>query len=223
MNIYVYWNTNDNDCKKIFHFMSPDDKYSIKRKLEENNNLLINRVWQPFDNTTEILHNIEEHDLVIFLTHATEDQILKYRNSLERDIKEYVLIDKENANILNNKIVLAFCCLSAKDLGEFCVTPEIGCRAFVGFNKEIVYDNGRAARSRHIIYKSYKIAFMKSLEYAMKTGCTIEEYRIKLMQYMRKEAANAIFQAEDHTLNNMYIGTIQGLVSLGDTTQKLFN
>ena len=223
MNIYVYWNTNDNDCKKIFHFMSPHDKYSIKRKLEENNNLLINRVWQPFDNTTEILHNIQENDLVIFLTHGTEDQILKYRNSPERDIKEYVLIDKENANILNNKIVLAFCCLSAKDLGKFCVTPEIGCRAFVGFNKEIVYDNGKAARSRHIIYESYKIAFMKSLKYAIKHRCTIEEYRIKLKQYMIKEAVNAIFQAEDHTLNNMYIGTIQGLVSLGDTTQKLFN
>lgn len=223
MKIYVYWNTNDNDCKKIFHFMSPDDKYSITEKLEENNNLLIKRVWQPFDNATEILSGIQEHELVIFLTHGTEDQILKYRNSPERDIKEYVLIDKENANILNNKIVLAFCCLSAKDLGEFCVTPEIGCRAFVGFNKEIVYDNGKAAKSRHIIYQSYKIAFMKSLKYAIKHRCTIEEYRIKLMQYMRNEAAKAILEAEDRSLNNMYSGTIQGLVSLGDTAQKLFN
>ena len=223
MKIYVYWNTNNNDCKKIFHFMSPDDKYSITGKLKENNNLLIKRVWQPFDNATEILNGIQEHELVIFLTHGTEDQILKYRNSPERDIKEYVLIDKENANILNNKIVLAFCCLSAKDLGEFCVTPEIGCRAFVGFNKEIVYDNGKAAKSRHIIYQSYKIAFMKSLKYAIKHRCTIEEYRIKLMQYMRNEAAKAILEAEDRSLNNIYSGTIQGLVSLGDTAQKLFN
>ena len=66
MKIYVYWNTNDNDCKKIFHFMSPDDKYSITGKLKENNNLLIKRVWQPFDNATEILNGIQEHELVIF-------------------------------------------------------------------------------------------------------------------------------------------------------------
>ena len=120
-----------------------------------------------------------------------------------------------------NKIVLAFCCASAKNLGRLSVSDEVGCKAFVGFEKNIVYDNGHAEKSRHIIYQSYKIAFMKSLRYAARTKCSVGEYRIKLMQFLRKEATRAILESDNHTLNNMYSGTIDGLVALGDITQKV--
>ena len=64
---------------------------------------------------------------------------------------------------------------------------------------------------------------MKSLKYAIENNCSVEEYRIKLMQLLRKEAARAIFEAEDHTLHNMYSGTIDGLVALGNMKQTVIS
>ena len=62
---------------------------------------------------------------------------------------------------------------------------------------------------------------MKSLKYAVKTNCSVEEYRIRLMQLLRREATRAILEAKDHTLNNMYSGTIEGLVALGNINQTV--
>ena len=208
MKIYVYWNRNDNDCTKIFHFMSPNDTYSINDILNDSHDLKIERIYKPFDASkkAQIMNDIQESDLIIFLTHGTED---------------YVLVDKTNVCVFKNKVVLAFCCSSAKKLGRLSISEKIGCKAFVGFERVIVYDNGRAKRSRHIIYESYKIAFMKSLKYAAKTNCSVEEYRIRLMQLLRREATRAILEAKDHTLNNMYSGTIVGLVALGNINQTV--
>ena len=136
--------------------------------------------------------------------------------------EEYVLIDQKNASLLKDKVVLAFCCASAKTLGRYCVSPQIGCKAYVGFESDIVYDNGKAEKTRHIIYESYKIAFMKGLKYAVKTKCSIQEYHTKLVLYLRREAAKAIMKSENHSLHNMYSGTIDGLVALGDIKQSLF-
>ena len=222
MNIYVYWNRNNNDCTKIFHFMSPNDEYSIVNFLEEENVLNIKRIYQPFADKTEVLTDILKNDLIIFMTHGTEEQILKYRNAPEKGLEEFILVDPENADVLKDKVVLAFCCSSAKKLGRYCVSSAVGCKAYVGFENDIVYDNGKAEKTRHLIYQSYKIAFMKSLRYAAKTKCSIEKYRIKLVQYLRKEAVNTIMKSGNHTLNNMYSGTIEGIVALGDKQQNLF-
>lgn len=202
--------------------MSPNDEYSIVNFLKEENVLNIKRICKPFADKTEVLTDISNNDLVIFMTHGTEEQILKYRNVPGRGLEEFILVDQENANILKDKVVLAFCCSSARKLGRYCVSPEIGCKAYVGFENDIVYDNGKAEETRHLIYESYKIAFMKSLRYAAKTKCSIEKYRIKLVQYLRKEAVNAIMKSGNHTLNNMYSGTIEGIVALGDKEQNLF-
>lgn len=222
MNIYIYWNTNDNDCKKIFHFMSKDDKYSIVEYLEQKNVLKIQRIWQPFNDKSKVLRDIRENDLIIFFTHGARDSILKYRNDSDKNFIDYVLLDKDDAYILKNKVVLAFCCSSAKELGRYCVTPEIGCKAFVGFEHSIVYDNGKAKKSRHLIYESYKKAFMKSLKYAVDSKCNVSEYVIRLTQLLRQESAKAIFESGNHTLHNMYSGTIDGLVALGDEHTKIF-
>lgn len=40
---------------------------------------------------------------------------------------------------------------------------------------------------------------------------------------MRKEAARVIFESGNHTLNNMYSGTIEGLLALGDKNAKMFS
>ena len=222
MNIYVYWNTKDKDCKKIFHFVSSEDKFSIVECLEQGNRLSINRICQHFDDKTQILENICKNDLIIFLTHGVEDCILKYRNDPDRALQDFVLLDKSNAHILKGKIILAFCCSSAREFGRYCVSSDIGCKAYVGFERDIVYDNGKAKRSRGLIYESYKIAFMKSIKYALKSKCSIEEYQIKLLQFLRKEAARVILESGNHTLHNMYSGTIEGLVALGDVKAKVF-
>lgn len=181
MKIYVYWNRNDNDCTKIFHFMSPNDTYSINDILNDSHDLKIERIYKPFDASkkAQIMNDIQESDLIIFLTHGTEEEILRYRNNPDKNL-DYVLVDKTNVCVFKNKVVLAFCCSSAKKLGRLSISEKIGCKAFVGFERDIVYDNGRAKRSRHIIYESYKIAFMKSLKYAAKTNCSVEEYRISV-------------------------------------------
>ena len=80
MNIYVYWNRNNNDCTKIFHFMSRNDEHSVVEFLEQDNNLSIKRIYQPFEDKNEILKDIQHNELIIFLTHGTEKQILKYQN-----------------------------------------------------------------------------------------------------------------------------------------------
>ena len=41
------------------------------------------------------------------------------------------------------------------------------------------------------------------------------------MQLLRREATRAILEAKDHTLNNMYSGTIEGLVALGNINQTV--
>jgi hypothetical protein len=222
MKIYAYWNSKDLDCKKIFHFMSPNDEYSVISTLERDNTLKIDRICQLFDTEkrADIMSDIQANELIIFLTHGTKDEILKYRNRPNNSLDD-ILIDRENAGVLKDKIVLAFCCSSAKELGRLCVSDKVGCWAFVGFENDIVYDNGHAEKSRHIIYESYKKAFKRSLEYAVKTNCSVAEYRDRLMLYLNQEAAEAIMKSDNHTLNNMYTGTIDGLVALGDTAKSV--
>ena len=53
MKIYVYWNRNDNDCTKIFHFMSENDEYSIVERLRQEGSLFLQKVDQSFHNRFE--------------------------------------------------------------------------------------------------------------------------------------------------------------------------
>lgn len=223
MRLFVYWNSKDHDCEKIFHFMSSNDEYSLVKFMDETIETDLKRVYCSFDNISEIIEKIKKSDMVLFLTHGVENGILKYLNKKDQSVNDVMLLNEEKAGVLKGKKVLAFCCLSAQIFGKYCVTPEIGCSAFVGFERDIVYDNGKAIRSRHIIYNSYKVSFMKALEYAIKSQCTIEDFRIRLTQLMRQESAKAIMESADHSLNSMYSGTIEGLVALGDIKQKLFS
>lgn len=222
MKVYVYWNRKDNDCKKIFHFMSPNDDYSIVQDLEEKSDLNLNRVYQAFTDKTSVFKGIESSDLIIFLTHGTEREILKYLNKPLQEKEEYVLLDKQNISILKGKIVLAFCCATARELGPYAVQPVNGCKTYIGFEKDIVYDNGNALKSRNIIYSSYKKAFAKAIKYAVTEKCTAEDFKIKLVQMLRKESVEAALSLNDHTLHNMYSGTIDSVVALGDKEAILF-
>ena len=124
--------------------------------------------------------------------------------------------------MLENKTILAFCCSSARVLGKQCVENVKRCKAFVGFENDIVYDNGKAEKSRHIIYVSYKKAFMKSLKYAVEKKCTAREFKVALLRNLRKEAAIAILESENNSLNDIYSSAIEGVVALGDVDEAIF-
>lgn len=220
--VYAYWNRKDNDCTKIFHFLSKNDKHSIIEEFNKESALEIQPIYSYYSNDSKIAEKIKSNDVVIFLTHGTEDTILKFRNNPERDIMEYILIDSNNAELLKDKIVLAFCCSSAKCLGRYCVSEKVGCKAFIGFENDIVYDNGKAEKSRHLIYESYKIAFKKSLLYALRKKCTVMEFQIKLQQFMRKESMRVIFESKNNSLNTMYSGTISSVIALGNLDTVMF-
>lgn len=222
MNIYIYWNTVDKDSKKIFHFLSQNDKDSIFIAINDGNNVELDRRYQRFTDKSSITNHISWADLIIFCTHGAKDEILKYKNSLNREMEDITLIDESNMKILKDKIVLAFCCSSAKILGRKCTSGYYPCKTYLGFEEDIVYDDGRAKKSRHLIYQSYKKAFRKSLEYAITTKCTADELRINLLQNMRRESAKVIFESQNHSLHNMYAGAIEGLVALGDTECSIF-
>ena len=154
--------------------MSAQDEHSIVPAFQRNNEAYVDRRYMSFKDTTKVMQRIREADIVIFCTHGTKNEILKYQNNPARAFEEYVLIDEKNKDVLEGKIVLAFCCSSAKNLGVNCVSGQHRCAAYVGFQSDIVYDNGHAYKSRNIIYQSYKKAFKKALEYALNTECSIE-------------------------------------------------
>ena len=53
--------------------MSPNDTYSINDILNDSHDLKIERIYKPFDASkkAQIMNDIQESDLIIFLTHGT--------------------------------------------------------------------------------------------------------------------------------------------------------
>lgn len=207
------------DSKKIFHFLSKEDEFTIIPSIEEKS---IDRHWRPFKKSDDVEQKIEKADVVIFCTHGAPNEILKYQPRPNHDKKEYVLIDSSNIGILEGKKVLALCCDSARILGPLSVSGERRSQAYIGFDKPIVYDDGFAPQTKNIVYVAYKKAFRDSIEYAIRTKCTVKEYRSILWAYIQKEMVEAALQAENGTLNNIYITTLDGLVALGDVELPLF-
>ena len=99
--------------------MSQNDTYSINDIVNDSHDLKIERIYKPFDASkkAQIMNDIQESDLIIFLTHGTEEEILRYRNNPDKNL-DYVLVDKTNVCVFKNKVVLAFCCSGEKRWGE---------------------------------------------------------------------------------------------------------
>lgn len=202
--------------------MSEEDEYSVVPFLEKENEVIIDRKYKYYSDVSGVMENIQNSEIVIFCTHGTPNEILKYLEKEGRKFEEFVLIDKDNMNVLENKTVVAFCCSSARVLGKQCVDNNNRCKAFVGFENDIVYDNGKAEKSRRIIYKSYKKAFMKSLKYAAESKCTARRFKVVLLQNLRREAAIAILETGNQEFSDLYAGAIDGLVALGNIDEAIF-
>lgn len=202
--------------------MSEEDEYSVVPFLVKENEVIIDRKYKYFSDVSGVMENIQSSEVVVFCTHGTPNEILKYLEKEGREFEEFILIDKDNTNVLENKTVIAFCCSSARVLGRQCVDNDNRCKAFIGFEDDIVYDNGKAKKSKHMIFVSYKKAFMKSLKYAAKKKCTVREFKVVLLRNLRKEAAIAILETENNSLNDIYASAIEGVVALGDIDEAIF-
>ncbi len=220
MNVCIYWNRKDLDCKKIYHCMSPNDDMSIISELEKNNNLCIKRVTGGYKDNSWIEEKISNNDVIIFCTHGTADEILKYRGKSGENV---TLVSEKNLHILDGKIVLAFCCSSAACLGKKSVSKPYSCISFVGFTQDILYDNGKAKKSRHIIYQAYKAAFSRAILYAVKTKCSVRIFRIILTQMLRKSSYEAVLNSDDQSIATIYAGAIAGAASYGEQEIGIFS
>ena len=222
MKVYCYWESIDLDCKKLFHFMEQDDEMSVKKMINRNNELKVDRVWERKYDYSQVERNINDNEVIIFCTHGTPGSILKYRGRSEEN---ETLIDETNLHILDHKIVLSFCCSSAKKLGLKSVSEPYSCYSYVGFDKDIAYDSddSRAKKSRGIIYRAYKSAFSKAIVYAVDTRCSVGEFRKILYLMLNKESTKAILEAADNSVHNIFAGAIEGVVSHGDQERNIFN
>lgn len=220
MNVYVYWDRKDLDCKKIYHCMSPNDDTSIISELEKNNQLFIERVTTEYKDISWVEDKINKSDVIIFCTHGTPEEILKYRGKPDENVS---LINEENLHILDGKIVLAFCCSSAAILGKKSICEPYSCVSFVGFDQDILYDNGSAEKSRHTIYLAYKTAFSRAIVYAAKTKCSVHRFRIILTQMLRYASYEAVLNSRDQSIATIYAGAIAGVVSYGEQEKAIFS
>lgn len=226
MKVYIYWNRTNNDCTKIFHFLSPNDELSIVEKLNENNLADIGRITSKYKDAGKIYEKITNCDVAIFCTHGSKNEILKYRNDDKMDEGSYVLIDESNINILNDKVVLAFCCSSARVLGKHSVKAPNKCRAYIGFEKDILYylrGMKNANLTKHVAFQAYKAAFSSTLQFAIKTKCTVETFRSRLVYCLRKESFKAVMKSDNNSLNDIFAGVIDNVVAHGDQSAVIFD
>ncbi len=223
MGRYVYWNHDDHDCIKIFHFLSKDDKDATIIPLIEESE--VGRIYGPSNySTSDVLERIEKSDLVIFCTHGTRNTIMKYQKRDKYPDKDFVLIDEHNMGVLKGKNVIAFCCYSAKILGRKCVDNAI-CKAYVGFEGPIDYDtdNHVSAQEKHKIYVVYKTAFCEALKCGIEDNLSALDFKNYLLYRIRKGMVDAALNGQDREINTVYITAIKGLVALGNESEKIFS
>lgn len=222
MDTYVYWNSNDLDCKKIFHFLSKDDAdTTIIPQIDEHD---IDRIEMPSLCDKEKIHDkIAHSDLIIFCTHGTKDKIMKYQVRDKHSEEDYVLLDEGDINILKGKNVIAFCCYSAKELGRKCVDNNI-CKSYVGFEGPIIYDTKahEDAQKRHEIYVAYKKAFCDALSYGITNKTSAKIFKSVLEAKMKRMMVDTALNGKDRRINSIYSTTVDGLVVLGNEEEIMF-
>lgn len=221
MSTFVYWNRKDNDCDRMFHFMSQSEEHHLLDAMGELGGLSIEEPHRYFSDISNVLESIRSSDLSIFLTHGEDDRILKFKVPSGRTIEEFTLINRENADCFKEKKVIAFCCSTAKKLGRYCIERDVGCKVFIGFDSDIVYDNGEATSSRALVYTGYKNAFRDALYYAIENKSTCKEFQQRLVFGLRRAAVDVPMNSKNHSINSMFLGASNSLVVLGDSSLVL--
>lgn len=224
MKLFLYWNYKDTDSKKIYQFLKNPD---FKNTIEENHDLEWCCKYSDFELNEKLMSEIEKSDLLLFFTHGDDDAILKFRYNDEIVKKRFTFIDLENASILKNKKVIAFCCRSAKVLGQYCISDEIQSKFFIGFSDDLIYSEGFTGEFKNIVYKTYSLAFEKVLLDAMHKSYTAKRFVLMLKKNIIDMLTEQILNAPDRKLGSLsgvsfHIKTAESLVVLGQPDQLVF-
>lgn len=224
MNIFLYWNYKDQDSKKIYQFLKNPE---FKQFFDESHNIKWYRKYSDFELNKSLYDDIENSDLVLFFTHGDDDAILKFRYADEIVKNRFTFVNLENASILKNKKVIAFCCRSANVLGRYCTGKEIQSKFFIGFCKDLIYDEGFTPELKSLVYKTYSIAFEKTLLDACDKGYTAEKFVLMLKKNIIDMLTKQILESSDRKLGSFsgvsfHRRTAESLVALGEANQLIF-
>lgn len=224
MNIFIYWNYKDNDSKKMYQFLNQPTFFDL---LREGNNIIFHKAHQDFiiDN---LMHNeIRNSDIVLFFTHGDDDSILKFRYKDELLKERFIFLDLKNAELLRGKKVIAICCCSANQLGEYCVSENIQSEFFVGFQDDLIYDEGFSDEFKRIVFKTYSSAFERAFINAYKKKWSAERFVLILKKYIIDMLTSEILSSPNRKLGSFsgasfHWKTAEALVALGKSEQLVF-
>lgn len=224
MNIFLYWNYKDQDSKKIYQFLN---NTSFRASLEASHNVVFHREFHDFPLDDRLLNEIADSDLVLFFTHGDDDAILKFRYNDESVKKRFTFVDLENASVLKNKKVLAFCCRSANILGRYCVDKDIESKFFVGFSDDLIYSENFSVDFKNIVYKTYSNAFEKTLIDACNKNWSADKFVLMLRKNILDLLTKEILASQDRKLGSFsgvsfHTRTANSLVALGHSAQLIF-
>ncbi|MDR0863588.1 MAG: hypothetical protein LBO74_01490 [Candidatus Symbiothrix sp.] len=230
MKIFVYWNYKDSDSKKIYGFL---DEYITLLKTHHQYDVSFYKKCKHFDMNGVMETDIAESDMILMFTHGEKDRILKYLYPEPSLLSSATLVNKSNAQLFMNKIVVAMCCDSAVELGEFCNNPESPISTtYIGFRDAIQYDtqnNGVRINEtfRATMYKSYSEAFQEAFTFSIDNNCTAAMFVRRLKLNLRSFATKNILEGKNRSFGSaspaqMYTRTANSLVVLGNSNIQLF-
>ena len=223
MNIFIYWNYKDGDSKKIYSFLNDSE---FIESVKEREDIVFHKEFENFELTEEIVKEIEGSDVILFFTHGDSDAILKFRYKDPLLKQRFVFIDKGNASILKKKKVIAICCNSARELGNFCMNGDIKSEFYIGFADDITYDEGFTNDFKSIVYKTYSKAFSEVVLNAYKGHWSADKFvkrlRKNISDMMTDEILKANLRLGSSGQATFHKKTANSLLVLGNAEALVF-
>ena len=183
MKIFVYWNYKDQDSKKIYQFIKQS---SFFENLEKEHQIFWHKEYKDFPVDDTLKEHLQESDIIFFFTHGEDDRILKFRYNNELVKDRFTFISYNNARLLSEKKIFAFCCRSANELGEYCVGFNVNSIFYIGFMDDLVYSDECVVSGefKSTIYKAYSAAFEKALTESYEYKWTVSRFVFMLKKYI---------------------------------------
>lgn len=224
MNIFIYWNYKDNDSKKMYQFLNES---FFADNIGCNKIIKFKKAYEDFEIDDSLCADMVNSDIILFFTHGDDDAILKFRYYNELVKERFIFLDKKNANLLKEKKVIAICCRSANLLGKYCIGENVQCKFFVGFQGDLIYNEGFSDELKSLIYKAYSNAFKSAFIDAYNNKLTAERFVLILKKYISDMLTSEILSSPDRKLGS-YAGvsfhreTAESLVALGQSQLLIF-
>jgi hypothetical protein len=222
--IFLYWNYKDRDSKRIYQFLN---NAAFKEGLESRCDVVWQRMYCDFQLDDKLLNDMLTSDLLLFFTHGDDDAILKFRYNDEAAKEQFTFINQDNATILKKKKVIAICCRSANILGKYCVGKNIESKFYIGFHRDLIYDEGFTDDFKSIVYRTYSNAFEMALLNACSKEWTADKFVLMLQKNIIDMLTKEILNSKDRKLGSIsgitfHRKTAESLVVLGQSDQLIF-